>query len=219
MNFFANQAFFNIVTVSIVAIINIVIGFYLNSKIEKVRFKNNQELSSFSAELNLFNRKLEIKFQKYQLEQAEVIKNLYSQLIDIKFSTNSLFNKLSYKNTHCDFKNRLTDWVNKYWTFYSFYSKNRILIDNKLIVLIESDLNSLYQIFSIIFNKVKDIEEQEEICSGQSENVYSDQYAEEGQIIKELEKLRKETENKESKFKFSDLLTNLEKEYIELLKS
>ena len=213
------QVIFDLLTVLIITIINVGIGLYLKSKIEKIKLKNNQELSVFSSKLNLINKKSEIKFQKFQLEQAEVIKNLYSQLIDIKFSTNLLFNKSSYKNHHFDFKNRLTDWVNKYWTFFAYYSKNRILIDKKLIELIESDLNSLYQIYSIIVKKAEDIENFEEMCHGQTEYVYCDQYAEEGQIIKELEKLMEETENKDSEFKFTDLLTNLEKEYIELLKS
>lgn len=212
------QTIFYLMTVIIVAIINVLVAFYLKSRIEKVRLKNSHELSSFISELNLFNKKSEIKFQKYHLEQAEIIKELYSKLIEIIFSTNSLFNESSYKTPHHDFKDRLTTWVKNYWAFYTYYCKNRILIDNKLIDLIDSDINSLNKIYSIIFKKSKEFEELEQKWSGQAESVYSEQYDKEGNILKELRKLRKEAEDKESTFKFSVLLSNLEKEYVNLLK-
>lgn len=208
---------FNVLTVVLVAVINLRLGFYLKSKIEDVRSMHSKELTSFSSQLNLLNRKSEIKFQKYQLEQAEAIKNLYSLLIDIEFSTNALFNASSYKNPQSDFKNRLIDWVNNYWAFYTFYRKNRILLNKNLISLIENDLKSLNQIHSIIFKKAKDVEESEKSYLERLDFGDDEQNENYINIKEELKRLRVETENKESEFKFPKLLSKLEKEYISLL--
>ena len=51
-----------VLIVSFIGAINIWISFSLNKKIEKVKLKNSQELSTFSSELSLLNKKSEIKF-------------------------------------------------------------------------------------------------------------------------------------------------------------
>jgi hypothetical protein len=196
-----------------IGIINILLGFFLKHKIEKVKFKNSQNLLEFNDKLNLINKKL----QKYQLEQVDTIKELYSILIDIKYSTNSLFNKKFNSSPHYEFKNKLNKWVSDYMRFHEFFSRNKILLSEKLINLTREDLDNLHKIFSIVFKKVKDIEEMEEIVRGQINYLYEDKYAEESEILSELEKLKVETEKEVKGFKFMNLIEALEIEYRNLL--
>ena len=126
-NYKTYQTIIDIVIVVLIAIINIGIGFFLNKKIEKVKLKNSKELSAFSSELDLLSKKSEIKFQKYQLEQADAIKRLYSLLIDLKYSTFSLFNNKFKLNPHYEFKNNLNNWIKSYMLFHKYFSRNKIL--------------------------------------------------------------------------------------------
>lgn len=196
------QTIIDLGTVILIALINIGFGFYLNERIEDVKLQN---------------KKSEINYQKYQLEQAEVIKVLYSNLIDLRLYTNWLFNESTYKNHHFDFKSRINLWLKNYNTFYFFYKKNKILINKNLIEIIEADLKSLQEIHQILFKEKINIEDSEASCVWQMEYIYNDQYEEEEIIMKKLKSLRKDTENIRKSNLFNCVLSNLEIEYVKLL--
>jgi hypothetical protein len=209
------QNLINTILLILIGASNILIGHLLTKRIEKVKLKNSQELSSFSSELNLLNRKSEIKFQKYQLEQADAIKELYSILIDVNYSTNSLLKDKFKSNPHNEFKNKLIKWGKNYMIFHRFFNKNKILYNQHLLDLTKDHFNSLQEIFSIVFKKINDIEELENCCQGQLEYVYNDQ--EEETIIADLNKLKEDMDVKVRDFKFKNLRTELENEYRRLL--
>lgn len=196
------QTIIDLGTVILIALINIGFGFYLNERIEDVKLQN---------------KKSEINYQKYQLEQAEVIKVLYSNLIDLRLYTNWLFNESTYKNHHFDFKSRINLWLKNYNSFYLFYKRNRILVNTKLIEIIEVDLKSLQEIHQVLFKEKINIEDFEASCAGQIEYIYNDQYDEEEMILKKLNIMRQNTEEIKNSNLFVNLLSNLENEYIKLL--
>jgi hypothetical protein len=211
------QTMIDVIIVILIGVFNIGIGFFLNKKIEKVKLKNSQELSTFSSELNLLNKKSEIKFKKYQIGQADAIKKLYSILVDIKCSTNSIFNNKFNSSPHYEFKNNLNKWVKNYMIFHKIFSKNKILFSERLLDLTKEHFDNLHKIFTIIFKKINDIEEMEEYCQGQIENYYTDEYEEEDKIIGDLKKLRKELDKGNVDFNFKKLNEELENEYKKLL--
>jgi len=192
----------NIGTITIIGIINWFFLYSLNKKIEGFR---------------LDNKKDEIKFKKYQIEQADAIKILYSKLIDIQNSTRLLFNTEFQSNPHYIFSQNLNKWVSDYLKFYNFYKRNRILFNNELLSLIKEPLNKLNKIFNVIFNKIKNIEQMEEICHGQLEYFYDDEFEEESKIKKSIVQLKKDTEFEADNFNINQLISALENEYKLLL--
>ena len=192
------------VTFSVI-IVNIVVGFLLNRKMEGIKLKNSKELTGFGSELSLLNRKSEIKFQKFHLEQADALKHLYSHLIDLRYKTHSVFSNSYNSSPHVEYKSKLINWIKQYSAYSKYYYMNRILFSQEINKLVNIHLGYFKNMYKIIHGNINDLEETEMIFQNQLEYAYETSEAELTEINSKLEKLKSDMKNGVEDFKFDDL--------------
>jgi adenylate kinase family enzyme len=153
-------------------------------------------ISQSLAKLNNKLKEKEIKFSRLHNLQIEGLKTLYSKIVDVHYANRQLFFARKSDFTHKELKNRILQWNQKFIEFHYFYSQNKILFSIDLNTKIQRFMDQCSSLRNLLLNQKDDLEELEEIYSGDWEYMYEYKDNEISAIENRLNRIRDSEETK-----------------------
>lgn len=167
-----------------------------------------------------FNNKLkkaEIKFSKYHNLQVEAMEKLFELITNIHYSNMNLFQAREENRRHGKLKKNLSKWGNDLLELHYFFNKKKILFPESISQAIEKELDDLNKTRHILLDHKSSLEEFEERCGGDLNNMYTQFEYEIKNISDQIEVLKNTEEVKNSVKSINELRRQIENEFRKLV--
>lgn len=209
----------------VLALLNIGIGYFINYRLEKYKYRNNERLTHLSSNLQTFTKKSEIKYKDHFDAQITSIKELYKKYTDLEYYTKILLKKEFSSRPHEELKTRISNWYKNMIGIQIFYNRNRIIFTDRIKSKFGNHLVYFNKINKYLNSEHKSLVELERMYGGDFESMYvsEDQYfqefidKEENEIIQRIKSFENKEEFKNLDSTFNSFKKLLEKEYKQII--
>lgn len=186
------------VLVGLVGLINILIGLYGNSKIEK-----------YKHELSIISKRTEINYKEHFDSQTKAIKQLFEKYVNLEYSTNKLIEEEFLTSPHNEFKTRIFNWRIQMSDIHRFYNRNMIIFSDRIKMEFKNQL--------IDFDKInKHLKsDYQEMIDLENEDTYETQ----NDIDDRINNIKNKDEFQNTRMKFGSCKKLMEEEYKKLIRS
>lgn len=137
------------VSACVVFIAKAIFNKWMDVGLEKYKSKLNLELEEFKIEKQKISDEHKLKFTKLHEERADVIKELYSKLLDVEDYISLNIKAIEKKENNKELELKLYNSVSQYM---EYSNKNRIFFDKDIV----HSLKELDAIITIILNLLLD---------------------------------------------------------------
>lgn len=146
-----------------------------------------RKIEKFKAILS----KSEIKFSRYHNLQVDALRAIYDKLVRFGYANSVLFNSEYNLNNHIDFIKRIDNWSLLYIECVKEFSKEKILLPQRLKSLVSHNLSN----FEFVNNAISKVRNEllllEESVKGDFSSIYSNEEEELSLINERIDSLRK----------------------------
>lgn len=131
------------VFIGLVGLINIGIGWYGNSKIEK-----------YKHELSIISKKMEIKNREHFESQIKALKFLFEKYINVEYSTKMLIKDVflydPQNSPQDELMLRINNWNYRMKDIHIFYNRNKIVFSNEIEKVFSNQLNEFLNLYNYL---------------------------------------------------------------------
>jgi hypothetical protein len=155
-------------------------------------------------------RKSEIKFSRYHELQVEALKSIYEKL-SVFHSANSILFEGNYEaNNHDNYKAGINRWIKSYVDCYNAFSRQKILLPEALIKIVQRTLKDFEEVKDIILSERENLDYLEMEYNGDRNAMYDFQENELSLINKKISQIKSKDSIVKSELNIKELRANIE---------